>query len=62
MPDAAAGSVLWLSNFSGGNNTLAVFPAVNDAINVLGANNVYTQATNTTVGFVKYNASQWYTF
>jgi predicted RecA/RadA family phage recombinase len=62
LPDAAAGSVLWLANFSGGNNTLAVFPAVGDAINLLGANNVYTQATNTTIGFVKYNASQWYTF
>ena len=62
LPDAAAGSVLWLANFSGGNNTLAVFPTVGDAINLLGANNVYTQATNTTIGFVKYNASQWYTF
>lgn len=62
LPDAAAGSVLWLANFSGGNNTLAVFPTVNDAINLLGANNVYSQATNSTVGFVKYNASQWYTF
>lgn len=62
LPDAAAGSVLWLANFSGGNNTLAVFPTASDAINVLGANNVYTQATNTTIGFVKYNASQWYTF
>lgn len=62
LPDAAIGSVLWLANFSGGNNTLAVFPTVNDAVNLLGANNVYTQATNTTVGFVKYSASQWYTF
>ncbi len=62
LPDAAAGSVLWLANFSGGNNTLAVFPTVGDAINLLGANNVYTQATNTTVGFIKYNTSQWYTF
>ncbi len=62
LPDAATGSVLWLSNFSGGNNTLAVFPTVGDAVNLLGANNVYTQATNSTVGFVKYNASQWYTF
>lgn len=62
LPDAAVGSVLWLANFSGGNNTLAVFPTVGDAINLLGANNVYTQATNSTVGFVKYNASQWYTF
>jgi predicted RecA/RadA family phage recombinase len=62
LPDAAAGSVLWLANFSGGNNTLAVFPTVNDAINLLGANNVYTQATNSVVGFTKYNASQWYTF
>lgn len=62
LPDAAIGSVLWLANFSGGNNTLAVFPTVADAINLLGANNVYTQATNSTVGFVKYSASQWYTF
>lgn len=62
LPDAATGSVLWLANFSGGNNTIAVFPTVGDAINLLGANNVYAQATNTTVGFVKYNASQWYTF
>jgi predicted RecA/RadA family phage recombinase len=62
LPDAAAGSVLWLANFSGGNNTIAVFPQVNDTINVLGANNVYTQATNTTIGFVKYNAVAWYTF
>jgi len=62
LPDAATGSVLWLSNFSGGNNTLAVFPTVGDAINTLGANNVYTQATNSTIGFIKYNASQWYTF
>jgi predicted RecA/RadA family phage recombinase len=62
LPDAAIGSVLWLSNFAGANATLAVFPTVGDAINLLGANNVYTQATNSTVGFVKYNASQWYTF
>jgi len=62
LPDAAIGSVLWLANFSGGNNTLAVFPTAADAINLLGANNVYTQATNSTVGFVKYSASQWYTF
>lgn len=62
LPDAAIGSVLWLANFSGGNNTLAVFPTVADAINLLGANNVYTQATNSTVGFIKYSASQWYTF
>lgn len=62
LPDAAAGSVLWLANFSGGNNTIAVFPTVGDAINLLGANNVYAQATNSTIGFVKYNASQWYTF
>ena len=47
---------------AGGNNTLAVFPQVNDDINLLGANNVYTQATNSTVGFVKYNASRWFTF
>jgi predicted RecA/RadA family phage recombinase len=62
LPDAAIGSVLWLANFSGGNNTLAVFPTVGDAVNLLGANNVYTQATNSTVGFIKYSASQWYTF
>jgi predicted RecA/RadA family phage recombinase len=62
LPDAAAGSVLWLANFAGANATLAVFPTAADAINLLGANNVYTQATNSTVGFVKYNASQWYTF
>lgn len=62
LPDAAIGSVLWLANFSGGNNSLAVFPTVADAINLLGANNVYTQATNTTIGFIKYSASQWYTF
>jgi len=62
LPDSAIGSVLWLANFSGGNNTLAVFPPVADAINLLGANNVYSQATNSTVGFLKYNASQWYTF
>lgn len=62
LPDADAGSVLWLSNFAGANATLAVFPTAGDAINLLGANNVYTQATNSTVGFVKYNASQWYTF
>jgi predicted RecA/RadA family phage recombinase len=62
LPDAAAGSVLWLANFAGANATLAVFPTAADAINLLGANNVYAQATNSTVGFVKYNASQWYTF
>ena len=62
LPDAAIGSVLWLANFAGANATLAVFPQVDDAVNLLGANNVYTQATNTTIGFVKYNASQWYTF
>lgn len=62
LPDAAAGSVLWLSNYSGGNNSLAVFPGVSDEINTLGANNAYTQATNTTIGYVKYNGVRWYTF
>lgn len=55
------GTQLYLENHSGGNATLAVFPEVGATINVLGANNVYTQATNTTVGFVRYNNTQWYT-
>lgn len=61
LPSAATGSLVWLANFSGGNNTLAVFPQPTNHINALGANNVYTQATNTTIGFVKYNATHWFT-
>jgi predicted RecA/RadA family phage recombinase len=62
VADAPIGGVLFLNNHSGGNNTLAVFPEVGSQINVLGANNVYTQATNTTVGFIRYNNTTWYTF
>lgn len=62
LPDASDGSVLFLANFSGGNTTLAVFPDVGGAINALGANNVYTQATNSTIGFIRYNSTQWYSF
>lgn len=61
VASAPIGAVLFLSNHSGGNNTLAVFPEVGAQINVLGANNVYTQATNTTVQFIRYNNTQWYT-
>lgn len=62
LPDAAAGSVLWLANFAGANATLPVFPTVNDTINLLAANASYVQATNSVVGFIKYNAVAWYTF
>jgi predicted RecA/RadA family phage recombinase len=55
------GSQIFINNFAGANATLAVFPEVGSQINVLGANNVYTQATNTTVGFVRYNNTTWYT-
>lgn len=56
------GVALYLSNFSGGNASLAVFPEVGASINALGANNVYTQATNTTVGFIRYNNTHWRQF
>lgn len=62
LPDAAVGSVLWLANFAGANATLPVFPTVNDTINLLAANASYVQATNSVVGFIKYNAVAWYTF
>lgn len=62
LPDAATGSVLWLGNFAGANATLPVFPQVNDTINLLAANASYVQATNSVVGFIKYNAVAWYTF
>lgn len=62
LPDAAAGSVLFLANFAGANATLPVFPTVNDTINLLAANASYVQATNSVVGFIKYNAVAWYTF
>lgn len=65
LPDvdgSPIGSVLFLNNFAGDNKTLAVFPEVGAQINALGANNAYTQATNTTIGFVRYNNTQWYTF
>ncbi len=62
VASAPIGTVLYLNNHSGGNATLAVFPEVGAQINVLGANNVYTQATNTTIGFVRYNNTTWYTF
>ena len=59
LPTASAGRRIVIRN--NGANTLNVYPGSGAAINALGANVAFTLETSTTLEFIGFSATQWYT-
>lgn len=60
LPVAAVGMTIVVANAAAA-NSMNVFPAAGDQINVLGANAAFALAANKTVTFYCVNATQWHT-
>jgi hypothetical protein len=59
FPVATAGMRIIVRN--SGVNSLSIYPAVGGQINSLGTNGAFTLVSGTTLEFIAFSATQWYT-